>query len=210
MHTNKNLASTLHSPRGKNSTHKPPLSQARTFIRTKLRILSTLASKPTRKSDQISLNSKKLKKNPNLSLSNALSFNISEENILKTPSTIHENPQIDLEVLNDSLSNYYQNELNKSSGQYNSITPVPCISFKANTIKPEKRSCTPMLRLRYEKNECYQLPVVKKNPYMGKISKTMSPRRKVPEPVNKIRYFSRRERKSSSPEHRKIVFHYFN
>ena len=198
------------SGRGKSVVEKPPVFKGRGFIRGKIRILGSLTRKPTRESGQISLKGKKGHKAGNLSLSNALSFNISEENILKTPSTINENPQIDLEVLNDSLSNYYQNELNKSSGEYHSTTPVPCLSFKANTIKPEKRSCTPMLRLRYKQNEHPQLHLVKKSPWAEKNSKTLLPKTKAPETANKIRYFSRRERKCGSPEHRKIVLHYFN
>lgn len=207
MHSNNPHSETIISPRLKHSLRKPPLSQAKTNIHTKLKLLS-ITSKPTTKSYQISLNSKNQAKTRNFSLTKPLSFNISEENILKTPSTVNENPPMDLEMLNDSLSNYYQNELNRSSGLNNSITPAPCTNFKVNRVKVEKRSNTPMIR--YKNEESYIVPLIKRDPYKEKSRKNYSPKRKVVNKVCKIRFFSRRERKTRSPESRRTVFHYFN
>lgn len=115
----------------------------------------------------------------------------SDENILKTPSTVNDNSPLSLDFLDQSLNNYYESEVNPYSLKKNSITPAPHIKY---------RLCRPVLpkivtKKRVKLHE-------KELPKVGRTRSTSNKKRKTDsseEITQNTRYFSRRVRKSKSP-----------
>jgi hypothetical protein len=189
------------SPRCKSLDKKPQISLIHSYLRKKLHLPSNSFQKPSSNSGQISLTSKVKKDCKSFMIPKELTFNVSDENILKTPSSINENPPHNLELLNESLNNYYENEVTRTSLPKKSTTPNPISLEPLHKRSTQKRSETPLLRYKNPKN----FPSIQNKSTSKKGETLKKPSKK----IQKIRFFSRRERKSKSSE-QKFVFYYFN
>lgn len=195
---------------------KYPLKFYHSQIRNKLKNLSYSTNNSHINPREISLKSKhksitsKSHQGENLSLIGNYVNNDSDENILKTPSTVNENPPLSLDLLDQSLTKYYQSEVNRDELKKTSYTPAPTLPEVKIKEKPI-RSTTPKVN-ESEQRRNQKLPQVVRDRFKSqqrsnKISKKFS---KDSTAKAKIRYFSRRERKSKSPDSRKYVYYYFN
>ena len=193
------------SPSSKSSSQNPRINMIHSYLRPKLHLATQSFTKTLNRSGQISLTSKVRKEAKLLLQSKQLLINISDENILKTPSSTNENPPNTLELLNESLNQYYENEIPKMSFQLKSNTPVPSFSGSIRKSSERVRSGTPMLR--YNQEETH-LPYMNNKAAANKMKVHIG--KKLAKNINKIRYFSRRERKSKSPESKKFMYYYFN
>ena len=188
---------------------KPQLLHSKLLLKKKLDLTISLKNR-------ISLQSKTQNKNfgfssKGLSIENEQVFNVSNENILETPSTINDNQPLSLNLLDQSLTKYYETEVNRIVLGKNANTPVPCLpSSRIN--KNYARSISPTIRQR--KKPCNNtLPIVgtkvKDKPKGGKRNSESSGEKNQQKNV-RIRYFSRRERKNKSPELGKYEYYCFN
>ena len=140
-----------------------------------------------------------------------LVYGISNENILETPSSMNENPPpLSLDLLDQSLNNYYELEINRESSYDNSIALVPGI-IKRKKTNEHQRSFTPNLKERYAVDNRrleYQGIVGGKNSTSTGKKKSLSPLLKDKQNASKTRYFSRRERKSKPSDTIKFIYYY--
>ena len=191
---------------------KPPLHLIKPKFKTafKSKIITKLFNA---KAQQISLRTKQKKNHyihhgKNLSVQGTLAFNISDENILKTPSTINDNQPLSLDLLDQSLNNYYELEVNRITLNNTSITPIPSLpenKYNKKTV----RSCTPKL-VTGNKKKREKFPVILNQEVKDKNrrNKSVSPVLKEIQKNSTIRYFSRRERKLKYPVTKKFVYYH--